>query len=97
MSPFEDDVWELYDRKHRLEPVARPRGRDARAAGAVLKRLWLSEAAGTTVLPLDDRRERLNPDLAGRPVLVRGDRLLFGGMGRLTENSVLSIKNKSYR
>ena len=50
------------------------------------------------MLPLDDRRvERFNADLAGRPQLVRGNRqLLFGGMGRLTENSVVVMKNKSY-
>jgi arylsulfatase len=41
--------------------------------------------------------ERINPDLAGRPVLVRGNsQILFGGMGRLSENSVLSLKNKSH-
>ena len=50
------------------------------------------------MLPLDDRRiERFNADLAGRPELVKGNtQLLFGGMGRLTENSVLNIKNKSH-
>ena len=50
------------------------------------------------MLPLDDRRvERFNPDLAGRPQLVRGTRqILFGGMGRLTENSVVVTKNKSF-
>ena len=50
------------------------------------------------MLPLDDRRiERFNPDLAGRPTLVKGSsQLLFGGMGRLTESSVVSIKNKSH-
>jgi hypothetical protein len=47
------------------------------------------------VLPLDDRRvERFNSDLAGRPTLVRGtQQLLFSGMGRLSENSVLNLKN----
>src|SRR5262249_7356375 len=46
----------------------------------------------------DDRRiERFNPDLAGRPELIRGrSQLLLGGMGRLTENSVLNVKNKSH-
>jgi hypothetical protein len=35
--------------------------------------------------------------MAGRPQLVKGNRqLLFGGMGRLTEGSVLNIKNKSH-
>ena len=50
------------------------------------------------MLPLDDRRaERFNPDLAGRPQLVHGNRqLLFGGMKRLSENSIVVIKNKSH-
>ena len=42
-------------------------------------------------------RERVNPELAGRPTLIRGtSQLFFAGMGRLSENSVLSIKNKSF-
>jgi len=50
------------------------------------------------VLPLDDRgAERLEPTLAGRPTLIRGSsQLFFPGMGRLSENSVVSIKNKSF-
>ncbi len=65
---------------------------------AELQRLFLIEAAKYNVLPLDDRRmERFNPDLAGRPQLVRGtSQLLFGGMGRLSENSVVANKNKSF-
>ena len=65
---------------------------------AELQELWLIEARKYNVLPLDDRRiERFNSDLAGRPVLIKGNtQLLFGGMGRLTENSLLNIKNKSH-
>jgi len=50
------------------------------------------------VLPLDDRRvERFNSELAGRPELAAGpSQLLFGGMGRMTENTVVNLKNKSY-
>ena len=50
------------------------------------------------MLPMDDRRlERFDPDLAGRPVLIHGNsQLLFGGMGRLTEATVLNVKNKSH-
>jgi hypothetical protein len=50
------------------------------------------------VLPLDDRMvEKMNPDTAGRPVLIKGKtQILFGGMGHLGENCVLSIKNKSH-
>ena len=63
-----------------------------------LQRLFLIEAAKYNVLPLDDRKvERFNPDLAGRPTLVKGNRqLLFKGMGRLNENAVLNTKNKSH-
>jgi hypothetical protein len=41
------------------------------------------------VLPLDDRTgERLEPTLAGRPTLIRGDwQLFFPGMGRLSETA----------
>ena len=50
------------------------------------------------MLPLDDRGASGSyPRLAGRPQLIKGNRqLLFGGMGRLTENSVVNIKNKSH-
>ena len=63
-----------------------------------LQRLWLIEATRYNVLPLDDRvAERINPDLAGRPVLIKGKtQILFGGMGRLSENSVVNVKNKSH-
>jgi hypothetical protein len=46
---------------------------------------------------LDRGAERTNPELAGRPTLTRGNsQLFFPGMGRLSENSVVSIKNKSF-
>ena len=65
---------------------------------AKLQRLWLIEATKYNVLPLDDRTsERFNADMAGRPTLIRGNsQLFFPGMGRLSENSVVSIKNKSF-
>ena len=50
------------------------------------------------VLPIDDRRfERLNPTIAGRPQLVTGTtQVLFPGMRRLSEHSVLDVKNRSF-
>lgn len=50
------------------------------------------------MLPLDDRQiERVDPTTAGRPTLVRGNsQIFFAGMGRLSENSVINIKNKSF-
>jgi arylsulfatase A-like enzyme len=93
---YDDDRWELYG------PDDWTQARDLAAEQperlAHLQRLFLIEAARHNVLPLDDRRvERFNADLAGRPQLIRGStQLLFGGMGRLTENSVLVLKNKSH-
>jgi len=96
LPPINDDVWELYRPDDWTQAVnvadAEPEQLHR------LQRLFLIEAAKYNVLPLDDRRvERFNSDLAGRPTLVRGNsQLLFGGMGRLTENSVLNVKNRSH-
>jgi len=96
VPPLEDDVWELYgpDDWTQAHDVAALHPERLRR----LQRLFLIEAARYNVLPLDDRRaERFNADLAGRPQLVRGRRqLLFGGMGRLSENSIVIVKNKSH-
>ena len=97
LPAFDDDVWELYDgRKDWTQ--AHDLAKEMPEKLHELQRLWLIEATKYNVLPLDDRRvERLNPDLAGRPQLVKGNsQLLFGRMGRLTENSVLVMKNKSF-
>jgi arylsulfatase len=94
---FDEDVWELYD--------ASTDGTQARDLSAEhpeklreLQRLWLMEAVKYNVLPLDDRRmERLNPTLAGRPVLAKGPtQTLLPGMKRLSEHAVLDTKNRSY-
>jgi arylsulfatase A-like enzyme len=96
LPAIDDDVWELY------APDDWTQANDLAAEQperlAYLQRLFLIEAAKNNVLPLDDRRvERFDPATAGRPVLVRGTRqLLFEGMGRLGENVVLNIKNKSH-
>jgi arylsulfatase len=94
---FDDDVWELYDgsadwtQAHDLSKENRDKLHE-------LQRQWLIEATRYNVLPLDDRGiERAIPEVAGRPTLIHGDsQLLFSGMGRLSENSVVSIKNKSF-
>jgi arylsulfatase len=97
MPAFEDDVWELYDTTTDWSQ-ARDLAAEMPEKLAELQELWLVEARKFNVLPLDDRRiERFNPDLAGRPVLVSGNKqVLFGGMGRLTEASLLNVKNKSH-
>jgi arylsulfatase len=94
---FDDDVWELYDTTKDWSQ-ANDLSKQMPEKLHQLQRLWLIEATRYNVLPLDDQvAERFNPDTAGRPVLIRGNRqILFGGMGRLSENSVVSIKNKSH-
>ncbi len=97
LPAFDDDVWELYDGSSDYS-----QSRDLSAEHpdvlARLQRLWLIEATKYNVLPLDDRTgERLEPSMAGRPTLVHGSsQLFFSGMGRLSENSVVSMKNKSF-
>jgi arylsulfatase len=97
LPAFDDDVWELYDG---TADYSQARNLAAEQPDRLhsLQRLWLIEAVKYKVLPIDDRgAERLNPDIAGRPTLIHGtSQLLFSGMGRLSENSVVSIKNKSF-
>jgi arylsulfatase A-like enzyme len=97
LPPFDEDVWELYDTSTDWSQ-ARDLAAEMPEKLEELKQLWLAEAQRYYVLPLDDRRiERFNSDLAGRPQLVRGNsQLLFGSMRRLSENSVINIKNKSH-
>jgi arylsulfatase len=97
LVPFDDDVWELYDTTKDWSQ-ARDLAKEKPEMLHELQRLWLIEATRYNVLPLDDRRgERFVPEMAGRPSLVKGkSQLFFGGMGRLSENSVVTIKNKSH-
>jgi arylsulfatase len=94
---FDDDNWELYDTSKDWSQ-ANNLAKQMPDKLHELQRLWLIEATRYNVLPLDDRRvERLNSDMAGRPVLIKGkSQILFGSMGRLSENSVLNLKNKSH-
>jgi arylsulfatase len=95
--PLDDDVWELYDTTKDWSQ-ANDLSKQMPEKLHELQRLWLIEATRYKVLPIDDRiMEKMNPDTAGRPVLIKGKtQLLFGGMGRLSENCVLNIKNKSH-
>jgi arylsulfatase A-like enzyme len=97
LPAFDDDVWELYDGSTDYSQ-ARDLAHDDPQMLAKLQRLWIIEATKYNVLPIDDRGvERATPEVAGRPTLIHGKtQLLFSGMGRLSENSVVSIKNKSF-
>ncbi len=96
LPAYHDDVWELY------EPGDWTQSSDVSADNPDqlrrLKELFLVEAARHNALPLDDRRaQRFDPDRAGRPQLIKGrSQILYGGMGRLSESSVVNVKNKSH-
>ena len=97
MVAFDDDVWELYD-GNKDWTQARDLSKEMPDKLCELQRLWLIEAARYNVLPLDDRTaERIIPESAGRPQLITGtSQLFFPGMKRLSELSVINIKNKSF-
>ncbi|MCM0619483.1 arylsulfatase [Nocardioides bruguierae] len=95
---FDGDTWELYapgdwTQAHDVAAEMPEKLRE-------LQDRFLVEAARYHVLPLDDRqRERFDPRVAGRQDLV-GDRtrmVLRPGMTRLNENTVLNVKNTSFR
>jgi hypothetical protein len=94
---FDDDVWELYD-TNKDWTQAHDLAKENPKKLAELQRLFLIEATKYSVLPLDDRTfERFNADLAGRPQLIKGNsQILFGGMSRLSEGSLVVTHNKSY-
>ncbi len=94
---LDDDTWELYD-----TTTDWSQARDLVAEHPEklhhLQRLFLIEAVKYGALPLDDRRvERFLAELAGRPELITGSsQLLYGGMARLSESSVINTKNTSH-
>jgi arylsulfatase len=79
LPAFDDDVWELYDTNTDWTQAHDLAGERPDKL-AELQRLFLIEAVKYDVLPLDDRRiERFNSDLAGRPLLVKGNsQILYG-------------------
>jgi arylsulfatase A-like enzyme len=97
LPAFDDDVWELYDTTTDWTQ-SRNLAQEQPDRLHELQRLWLIEAVRHNVLPLDDRTvERVNPDIAGRPELIKGTmQRFFRGMAGLNEHSVINTKNKSH-
>ena len=97
MPAFDDDVWELYDatptgRRPTTSPPSMPEKL------AELQRLWLIEVVEVQRAAARRPARRALQLRPGRPAHPgQGTtQLLFGGMGRLSENSVLNLKNKSH-
>ena len=93
--PFDDDVWELYGPGDWTQ--ARNIVDQNPEKLAELQRLWLIEAVKYNVVPLDDRGfERINADIAGRPQFIPATPSCCSTGMRVSENCVLTLKNKSY-
>jgi arylsulfatase len=94
---FDDDVWELYDTENDWSQ-AHDLSKKMPEKLHELQRFFVMEATKYNVFPLnDDIAKMMDPDTAGRPVLIKGKtQILFGGMGRLMENCTVNIKNKSH-
>ena len=86
---LDDDLWELYDTNNDWTQ-ANDLAKEMPEKLKELQRLWLIEATRYKVLPVDDRVvEKLNPDTAGRPTLIKGtSQLLFKGMGKIVGKTV---------
>jgi arylsulfatase A-like enzyme len=96
-ASLEEDVWELYDTSKDWSQANNLAAQMPEKL-VELQRLFALEAIRYNVFPLDDRKaERANPDLAGRPSVVHGStQILFPGMRRVQENTVINTKNKSH-
>lgn len=94
---LQDDKWELYDTRTDFSLT-----NDVAAANPKklkeLQGIFLKEASKYRVLPIDDRLiERINAATAGRPDLMgeRTSLTLSEGMGGMSENVFINIKNRS--
>lgn len=94
---LDDDVWELYNVEEDWTQSNDLATKEPERL-ANLQRLFLIQAARFNVLPMDIRSaERMNPDIAGRPSLITADsQTFYPGMRRMSENSTINIKNKSF-
>ena len=93
--PFDDDVWELYgpdDWTQAHDLAAENPAETGRAAAALADRGGEVQRACRSTTAASSGSTPTSP---GRPQLIRGNtQLLFDGM-RVSENCVLTLKNKS--
>ena len=98
LPAFDDDVWELYDGNSDYSQARNLAARQARRCSPSCNGCGSSRRPSTTCCRWTTAPPSgSTPEIAGRPTLIRGNsQLFFPGMGRLSENSVVSIKNKSF-
>jgi arylsulfatase A-like enzyme len=95
---LQDDVWELYDARKDFS-LATDLAAQNPSKLKEMQDLFMKEAVKFHVLPIDDRGfERVNAEIAGRPDLMGGrtSLTLYEGMTGITENTFISVKNRSH-
>ena len=97
LPAFADDVWELYA-PGRLDPGQRPRRRRCPRSSTSSRSCSSSRPAGTTCCPWTTAASSASTPRspAARELIPGRTQILYGGMGRLTEATVLNIKNVSH-
>ncbi|MEE4217145.1 MAG: arylsulfatase [Xanthomonadales bacterium] len=96
--PLADDIWELFDTRSDFSLV-NDLSKEQPEKLAELQALFMQEAEKNHVLPIDDRVfERIVAENVGRPDVMAGrsSLTLADGMTGMTENTFLSLKNKSH-
>ena len=92
-----EDQWELYETTKDFS-LANDLATANPAKLKEMQELFIKEAIKYRVLPIDDRSvERVNAAIAGRPDLMgeRNSLTLSEGMGSMSENVFINIKNRS--
>ncbi len=95
---LQDDVWELYNARNDFSLTTDLAGQNP-ARLKEMRELFMTEAIKFHVLPIDDRGfERVSAEIAGRPDLMGGrtSLTLYAGMAGITENTFISVKNRSH-
>jgi hypothetical protein len=97
-AALDADTWELYDTTTDFS-LAHDLAKQNPAKLQQMQALFMKEAEKYHVLPIDDRGvERMNADIAGRPDVMAGRTSLtvYEGMGGMSENVFINVKNRSH-
>ena len=95
---LDDDVWELSRHSKRTGPSRTTSPPSILRSLPELQRLFLIRLLVSMFFRwMCGLRSRFNGELVGRPALVKGNsQTFYSGMRRMSENSVVNVKNKSF-
>jgi arylsulfatase A-like enzyme len=94
-TPFDDDVWELYDLTSDFSETD-DRAESESGRLAELQRRWWDEARANDVLPLDDRFGERFAENAERFHGPRTNFTFWSGMGHLPSDVAPDLRSRSY-